>query len=97
MGSLLRKARPVTSKAAGQQSKPASLYSRWLDGEEFAINGGCDSFYEYLLKLWLQGGRHDNQLWEAYIKAVRGIQSQLITRCLHPLSLPCTAPRGFLR
>lgn len=66
------------------------LYPRGLEGSEsYAINGGADSFYEYLLKLWLIGGRKEAALWRAYAAAVKGIDEGLVRR-----SRPSAARRG---
>jgi hypothetical protein len=37
-----------------------------------------DSFYEYLLKVWLQGGRKETWLREMYDKAIEGVISVLL-------------------
>ena len=37
----------------------SGLFGRFLGGGEYAINGGCDSFYEYILKIWLLGGQSE--------------------------------------
>eukprot|EP00747_Dinoflagellata_sp_TGD_P107386 gnl/TRDRNA2_/TRDRNA2_170124_c0_seq7.p1 gnl/TRDRNA2_/TRDRNA2_170124_c0~~gnl/TRDRNA2_/TRDRNA2_170124_c0_seq7.p1 ORF type:complete len:552 (-),score=112.35 gnl/TRDRNA2_/TRDRNA2_170124_c0_seq7:14-1669(-) len=37
-----------------------------------------DSFYEYLLKVWLQGGREDASLWKMYDEAATGLEKHLI-------------------
>jgi mannosyl-oligosaccharide alpha-1,2-mannosidase len=37
-----------------------------------------DSFYEYLLKAWLQGGRKEKRLWDMYNKAVDGLVKHLV-------------------
>ena len=44
------------------------------------LAGGADSFYEYLLKLWLLGGRAEGAYWSAYLAAVRGIDEGLVRR-----------------
>ena len=42
------------------------------------MNGGCDSFYEYLLKLYLLGGKKDPWLLQKYLGAVNGTQAALL-------------------
>jgi len=37
-----------------------------------------DSFYEYLLKAWLQGGRKDASLWKLYDRAAFGLEKHLV-------------------
>ena len=41
-----------------------------------------DSFYEYLLKVWLQGGRKENKYREMYDQAVDGIEKVLLRKSL---------------
>jgi len=38
-----------------------------------------DSFYEYLVKVWLQGGRKDEKLFKMYEDAVGGLEKYLIS------------------
>jgi mannosyl-oligosaccharide alpha-1,2-mannosidase len=38
-----------------------------------------DSFYEYLLKRWLQGGKKDDALWKMYNDAVDGMEKHLVS------------------
>lgn len=49
----------------------------------FGANG--DSFYEYLLKVWLYGGKKDAKLRELYDASIEGMIKHLI----------CTSPDGF--
>ena len=37
-----------------------------------------DSFYEYLLKVWLQTGKTDSEAKEMYDKAVAGVEGNLL-------------------
>lgn len=39
-----------------------------------------DSYYEYLLKSWLQGGKRDRELKRLYDNAVDGMMEQLLAR-----------------
>ena len=39
-----------------------------------------DSFYEYLLKVWLQGGRKEAWLRDMYDKAMNGVMDVLLQR-----------------
>jgi len=39
-----------------------------------------DSFYEYLLKIWLQGNRKENWLREMYDNAIDGMIDKLLTQ-----------------
>ena len=38
-----------------------------------------DSFYEYLLKTWIQGGKKEMWLREMYDNAMDGVMSRLLT------------------
>ena len=35
-----------------------------------SMGAGADSYYEYLLKLWLQSGKHDKDLKDRWVAAV---------------------------
>ncbi|XP_066920509.1 endoplasmic reticulum mannosyl-oligosaccharide 1,2-alpha-mannosidase-like [Clytia hemisphaerica] len=39
-----------------------------------------DSYYEYLLKQWLQGGKEDDQMKEEYLKAMDGVMKLLVKK-----------------
>jgi len=39
-----------------------------------------DSFYEYLVKVWHQGGQKDDKLWDMYDAAAEGLEKQLIRK-----------------
>lgn len=39
-----------------------------------------DSFYEYLLKVWLQGGRRETRLWQMYQAAAEGMEKHLLKK-----------------
>jgi len=43
-----------------------------------SIGAMGDSFYEYLLKIWLQGGKKESKYREMYDKAIDGIMDKLI-------------------
>ncbi|XP_006981099.1 endoplasmic reticulum mannosyl-oligosaccharide 1,2-alpha-mannosidase [Peromyscus maniculatus bairdii] len=44
----------------------------------FTLGARADSYYEYLLKQWIQGGKKETQLLEDYVKAIEGIKAHLI-------------------
>ncbi|XP_069435678.1 endoplasmic reticulum mannosyl-oligosaccharide 1,2-alpha-mannosidase-like [Ovis canadensis] len=46
----------------------------------FTLGAGADSYYEYLLKQWIQGGKKERQLLEDYLEAVDGIRKHLLAR-----------------
>uniref|UniRef100_A0AAY4CV04 alpha-1,2-Mannosidase n=1 Tax=Denticeps clupeoides TaxID=299321 RepID=A0AAY4CV04_9TELE len=48
----------------------------------FTLGARADSYYEYLLKQWLQGGKKDTQLLEDYLQAVEGIKRNLLRQTL---------------
>lgn len=47
----------------------------------------ADSYYEYLLKGWLQSGRTDGQLRERYDAAMQGARTLLVGESAHSRSL----------
>ncbi|XP_008322499.1 endoplasmic reticulum mannosyl-oligosaccharide 1,2-alpha-mannosidase isoform X2 [Cynoglossus semilaevis] len=44
----------------------------------FTLGARADSYYEYLLKQWLQGGKTEDHLLEDYLQAVDGVKKHLI-------------------
>lgn len=51
----------------------------WRSGKgKITMGADGDSFYEYLPKAWIQGGKTDQNLWDMYDAAVRGIEKRLI-------------------
>lgn len=45
----------------------------------YTFGGLSDSFYEYLIKMWVQGGRKEEQWREAYDKAITGMRRKLLS------------------
>ncbi|KAG7240821.1 hypothetical protein INR49_023395 [Caranx melampygus] len=43
----------------------------------FTLGARADSYYEYLLKQWLQGGKTEDDLLEDYLQAVEGVKKHL--------------------
>ncbi|KAM6183613.1 endoplasmic reticulum mannosyl-oligosaccharide 1,2-alpha-mannosidase [Erethizon dorsatum] len=46
----------------------------------FTLGARADSYYEYLLKQWIQGGKTETQLLEDYLAAIEGIKAHLLRR-----------------
>ncbi|XP_066111754.1 endoplasmic reticulum mannosyl-oligosaccharide 1,2-alpha-mannosidase-like [Saccopteryx bilineata] len=46
----------------------------------FTLGARADSYYEYLLKQWIQGGKQDTRLLEDYLEAVEGIKKHLLRK-----------------
>uniref|UniRef100_A0A4W4G2U1 alpha-1,2-Mannosidase n=1 Tax=Electrophorus electricus TaxID=8005 RepID=A0A4W4G2U1_ELEEL len=44
----------------------------------FTLGARADSYYEYLLKQWLQGGKKEAALLEDYLQAVEGVKRNLL-------------------
>ncbi|XP_048669231.1 endoplasmic reticulum mannosyl-oligosaccharide 1,2-alpha-mannosidase isoform X1 [Marmota marmota marmota] len=44
----------------------------------FTLGARADSYYEYLLKQWIQGGKQETQLLEDYLAAIEGIKTHLV-------------------
>ncbi|XP_041854749.1 mannosidase, alpha, class 1B, member 1b [Melanotaenia boesemani] len=46
----------------------------------YTLGARADSYYEYLLKQWIQGGKKENQFLEDYLQAVEGIKKNLLQK-----------------
>ncbi|XP_043913988.1 endoplasmic reticulum mannosyl-oligosaccharide 1,2-alpha-mannosidase isoform X2 [Protopterus annectens] len=46
----------------------------------FTLGARADSYYEYLLKQWIQGGKKETNLVEDYISAIEGVKKNLIRK-----------------
>jgi hypothetical protein len=57
---------------------PAS--GAWGGGRIMTLGARVDSYYEYLLKAWLQDGKRDAALLTAYQDAVHGVTIRLLAR-----------------
>ncbi|XP_030197647.1 endoplasmic reticulum mannosyl-oligosaccharide 1,2-alpha-mannosidase isoform X3 [Gadus morhua] len=44
----------------------------------FTLGARTDSYYEYLLKQWIQGGKTEDSLLEDYLHALEGVRSHLL-------------------
>ncbi|XP_004485360.2 endoplasmic reticulum mannosyl-oligosaccharide 1,2-alpha-mannosidase isoform X1 [Dasypus novemcinctus] len=44
----------------------------------FTLGARADSYYEYLLKQWIQGGKQETHLRDDYLEAVEGIKMHLL-------------------
>ncbi|XP_054358949.1 endoplasmic reticulum mannosyl-oligosaccharide 1,2-alpha-mannosidase [Pongo pygmaeus] len=44
----------------------------------FTLGARADSYYEYLLKQWIQGGKQETQLLEDYLEAIEGVKTHLL-------------------
>lgn len=52
----------------------------------YTLGARADSYYEYLLKQWIQGGKNEKELLEDYLQAVEGIKKNLLRKTT-PLGL----------
>ena len=59
-----------------QNNMPEPLSER----DEITFGGRGDSFYEYLLKIWLQGGKKEQMYRDMYDKAMDGLHDLLILK-----------------
>jgi len=48
-----------------------------LGGSDISLGAMGDSFYEYLLKVWLQGGRREMKYRRMYDKSIKGVLDKL--------------------
>ncbi|OXB66541.1 hypothetical protein ASZ78_011656 [Callipepla squamata] len=46
----------------------------------YTLGARADSYYEYLLKQWIQGGKTENELLEDYVRAIEGVKKHLLQR-----------------
>ncbi|XP_062930027.1 endoplasmic reticulum mannosyl-oligosaccharide 1,2-alpha-mannosidase-like isoform X2 [Mobula hypostoma] len=46
----------------------------------YTLGARADSYYEYLLKQWIQGGRKEADLLEDYLQAIEGVKKNLIRK-----------------
>ncbi|XP_055009382.1 endoplasmic reticulum mannosyl-oligosaccharide 1,2-alpha-mannosidase-like [Boleophthalmus pectinirostris] len=44
----------------------------------FTLGARADSYYEYLLKQWIQGGKVEDDLLEDYLQAIEGVRKHLV-------------------
>jgi mannosyl-oligosaccharide alpha-1,2-mannosidase len=63
-------------------TRPAYLMGTTISSDSMSFDrhmgGGTDSYYEYLLKLWHQGGRRQNELRDVYRKTSDALHRYLI-------------------
>lgn len=62
---------PIYINAGNGQFRP---------GSHITLGARGDSYYEYLLKQWLQTGKKDDQLKEEYLKAMDGVKKLLVKK-----------------
>ncbi|XP_044295848.1 endoplasmic reticulum mannosyl-oligosaccharide 1,2-alpha-mannosidase [Varanus komodoensis] len=46
----------------------------------YTLGARADSYYEYLLKQWIQGGKKENDLLEDYVKGIEGVKMHLLRK-----------------
>ncbi|XP_054466748.1 mannosidase, alpha, class 1B, member 1b isoform X2 [Anoplopoma fimbria] len=46
----------------------------------YTLGARADSYYEYLLKQWIQGGKTEDQLLEDYVQAIEGVKKNLLQK-----------------
>eukprot|EP00127_Corallochytrium_limacisporum_P004721 Clim_evm75s172 gene=Clim_evmTU75s172 len=47
-------------------------------GPRYTMNGGSDSYYEYLLKLWIQTGKTEQRYLDEYVAAIRNFRTHFM-------------------
>lgn len=75
------------NEALEKANRPEGLYYNYINptsgaycGTQAGVGGLADSFYEYLLKLWLYKNKSDKKLLEQYLTAMRGVRDKLIRK-----------------
>lgn len=58
-----------------------------LSGSTVTLGARGDSYYEYLLKQWLQTGRTERVYWDRYAAAMRAVLDKLLRQSSGPLKL----------
>ncbi|CAD7935021.1 unnamed protein product [Amoebophrya sp. A25] len=51
---------------------------RMLFSGRVSVSAQADSYFEYLLKLWIQGGKRDDRLLEAFRNSMRDMRDRLV-------------------
>ncbi|RVE68802.1 hypothetical protein OJAV_G00095130 [Oryzias javanicus] len=46
----------------------------------YTLGARADSYYEYLLKQWIQGGKKEHQFLEDYLQAIEGVKKNLLQK-----------------
>jgi hypothetical protein len=46
--------------------------------QEYTVGALADSYYEYLLKVWLLGGKADESQWRMFAEAAAAIERDLV-------------------
>ncbi|KAI1900538.1 hypothetical protein AGOR_G00050960 [Albula goreensis] len=46
----------------------------------YTLGARADSYYEYLLKQWVQGGKKETELLEDYLKSMEGVKKNLLRK-----------------
>ncbi|XP_075993874.1 endoplasmic reticulum mannosyl-oligosaccharide 1,2-alpha-mannosidase [Genypterus blacodes] len=70
-------------KLAGKQDGLVPMFINTNSGQfthkgVFTLGARADSYYEYLLKQWIQGGKTEDDLLEDYVQAVEGVKKHLL-------------------
>jgi len=82
--SFAQRANKIYAWAYRSPAAQSGMFGTFVDANsgstsgEVSYGGGGDSFFEYLLKGWIQGGRREGKLRELYDKAVQGLTSNLL-------------------
>ena len=67
---------PYMDKKKSLDGLYPNCFERGTGKITFGADG--DSFYEYLVKVWLQTGRKDDRLWRMYQEAIDGLEKWLV-------------------
>ncbi|XP_062867888.1 endoplasmic reticulum mannosyl-oligosaccharide 1,2-alpha-mannosidase [Trichomycterus rosablanca] len=62
----------------------------------FTLGARADSYYEYLLKQWLQGGKKEIELLEDYLQAIEGVKKNLLKQTASKLTFVGELSHGRL-
>uniref|UniRef100_A0A8C5QD89 alpha-1,2-Mannosidase n=1 Tax=Leptobrachium leishanense TaxID=445787 RepID=A0A8C5QD89_9ANUR len=78
----------VTQHVHGLQGKRDGLVPMFINTNSgqfshlgvFTLGARADSYYEYLLKQWLQSGKKESAFLEDYIEAIEGVKKNLLRK-----------------
>lgn len=65
-------------KVAPARSKSFNRISSLSNTDHMSLGGLGDSFYEYLLKAWIQSGKEDIEARQMYDEAIAAIEQHMI-------------------
>ena len=69
---------PVNIRLRQNKTTDVDDRIRWNNFDKYTLGAAGDSFYEYLLKSWLQSGKTDETSLSLYLQSVNGVFKKLV-------------------